>query len=180
MLRRLLSFVVLIWLFGFLWFAIFLPGPHGAAASDAVVVLTGGEGRIARGLQALEQGWSRNLLVAGVDRDVTRAEFAAEYKVSPEVMACCVSLDWESLDTRSNAIEVSRWLARHRYRSVRLITTDWHMRRAAFELEQVKPKGVSIIRDSVPSRPSLQILFLEYHKLLARRLSPIWGGRVRP
>ena len=38
------------------------------------------------------------------------------------------------------------------------------------------PGGVIIVRDAVPSRPSLRTLFLEYHKLLARRLSGLWEG----
>lgn len=176
MLRRLASLGVLIWLFGFLWFAIFLPRPMGGAKSDAVAVLTGGEGRIARGLAALDKGWSRKLLVAGVDRDVKRREFAVEYGVSAATMKCCVTLDHDSYDTSTNALEVSRWLARHKFGSVRLITSDWHMRRAAYELDQAKPEGVAVIRDPVASRPSLQILFLEYHKLLARRVSWLWEG----
>ncbi len=175
MLQRLASLMVLIWMIGFLWFAIFLPRPMAGGSSDAVVVLTGGGGRIARGLEALDKGWSRRLLVSGVDRDVKRGEFAAEYEVSVATMKCCVTLEYESYDTRSNALEVSRWLARNDIETVRLVTSDWHMRRAAYELEQAKPAGVSVIRDPVSSQPSLQILFLEYHKLLARRLSRLWG-----
>ena len=48
------------------------------------------------------------------------------------------------------------------------ITTDWHMRRAAFDLAAALPDDIVIVRDAVPSRPSLRILFLEYNKLLAR------------
>ncbi|MDG2003016.1 MAG: YdcF family protein [Novosphingobium sp.] len=176
MLRRLLSLGLLVWLFGFLWFAILLPGPHGDAKTDAAVVFTGGEGRIARGLDAVGEGWTTKLLVSGVDKEVKLKEFAVEYEVSSATMKCCVTLDYESYDTHSNALEAARWLALHKYDSVRLITTDWHMRRAAYELDKAKPAGVSVIRDSVASRPSLKILFLEYHKLLARHLSRLWGG----
>jgi hypothetical protein len=60
-------------------------------------------------------------------------------------------------------------------RSVRLVTTDWHMRRATFDLWVVAPKGLVIVRDAVPSRPSLKILFLEYNKLLARIVAWLVG-----
>jgi len=176
MLYRLTSFAVLAWLFGFMWFAILLPEPHGSGKSDVVVVFTGGEGRIARGLEALRESWARQLLVSGVDKEVKPGEFAAKYQVSAATMKCCVTLEYESYDTSSNALEASRWLARHKFHSARLITTDWHMRRAAYELGEAKPAGVSIIRDSVASRPSLQILLLEYHKLLARRVSHLWDN----
>jgi uncharacterized SAM-binding protein YcdF (DUF218 family) len=175
MLRRILALLVLLWVIGFLWFAIALPQPAAAERTDAVVVLTGGEGRIARGLHVLRKGWSRRLLVSGVDREVKPLEFAAEYRVEPALMACCVALGFQSVDTRSNAAETAQWIARNRIRSVRLITTDWHMRRSATEFGGRLPDDVAVIEDAVPSRPSFRILFLEYNKLLASRLLQIWN-----
>jgi uncharacterized SAM-binding protein YcdF (DUF218 family) len=168
MLRRLVSSLLLVWLMGFVWFAIALPRPHEGGKSDAVVVLTGGGGRIGRGLEALEKGWANQLLVSGVDREVREREFQAEYKVPAALMACCVTLGFQSVDTRSNAAETAHWIARNKFRSVRLVTTDWHMRRAAMELAAQVPGHIDLIRDAVPSQPSLRILFLEYNKLLAR------------
>lgn len=174
MVRRAFSLIVLAWLLGFLWFAIALPQPRNGGRTDAVVVLTGASGRIARGLEALDKGWAKQMLVSGVDREVRPREFQAEYDVPARLMRCCVTLGFESVDTQSNARETADWLLRHKIRSVRLVTTDWHMSRAAYELGRMMPDGVVIVRDAVPSRPSLRTLFLEYHKLLARRLSGLW------
>ena len=168
MIRRVLSLLLLVWLIGFVWFAVALPQPHEGGRSDAVVVLTGGGGRIGRGLEALEKGRARRLLVSGVDREVRPGEFQAEYEVPPALMACCVTLGFESVDTRSNAQEAAGWIADNKFRSVRLVTTDWHMRRAAMELTAKVPGDVELIRDAVPSQPSFRTLFLEYNKLLAR------------
>jgi uncharacterized SAM-binding protein YcdF (DUF218 family) len=168
MLRRVVSLVVLIWLLGFIWFALALPQPRENTKSEAVVVLTGGGGRIDRGLEALHRGWARRMLVSGVDREVRASEFEAEYKVPPPLMTCCITLGFQSVDTRSNAREAVHWIAANRFKSVRLVTTDWHMRRAAMELGWMLPEEVVLIRDAVPSQPSLRILFLEYNKLLAR------------
>lgn len=176
MFRRLASLVVLAWLFGFMWFAIALPQPEGKAQTDAVIVYTGGPGRIDRGLEALREGWAEKMLVSGVDREVRPAEFRAEYDASSKLMDCCVTLGFQSYDTRSNAREAARWLAENHVSSVRLITTDWHMRRAAYELGREKPEDIAVIYDAVPSEPSLYILFLEYHKLLARHLYRLWEG----
>ena len=175
MLRRLVSLLLIAWALGFAWFALLLPQPLGPGRSDAVVVLTGGEGRVARGLEAVERGWAKRLLVAGVDSEVRRREFVAEYDVSLARMACCVTLDRASVDTRSNARETAKWIAANKVRSVRLVTSDWHMRRAAWEIERAAPTGTEIARDAVPTRPKLRILFLEYHKLLARRIGAIVG-----
>lgn len=174
MFRRTASFLVLLWLFAFLWFAVSLPRPLEGGKTDAAVVLTGGEGRIPRGLTALRKGWTRQLLISGVDREVKPREFQAEYKVPGRLMECCVTLGYQSYDTRSNAREVSDWLIEHKARSVRLITTDWHMRRAVYELDQTRPPGITVLTDSVASEPSLRILFLEFHKVLARRLLDLW------
>jgi uncharacterized SAM-binding protein YcdF (DUF218 family) len=166
--------MVIAWALGFVWFAGVPPQPIGAGRSDAAIVLTGGEGRIARSLAVLGRGWVRKVLVAGVDSEVRPREFAAEYNVTAATMACCLTLDRISVDTRTNAREAAAWIAANKVRSVRLITSDWHMRRAAWELEQAAP-DVEISRDAVRSKPALRILFVEYHKLLARRFAQVFG-----
>lgn len=177
MIRRIVSLALLVWLLGFVAFAVTLPRARQGGKTDAVIVLTGGGGRIDRGLEALRRGWSRRMLVSGVDREVRPGEFAAEYEVPAALMACCVALGFEAVDTRSNAREVAHWIRANRLRSIRLVTTDWHMRRAALELGQQLPGGVAVIRDAVPSQPSFRTLFLEYHKLLARGAITLWGRR---
>jgi uncharacterized SAM-binding protein YcdF (DUF218 family) len=170
MFRRVLSFVFLVWVIGFLWFVVSLPRPaEDAVSTDAVIVLTGGPGRIARGLDVLAGGQADKLLVSGVDPEVRPQEFAAEFGVSPRMMACCVTLGFAAVDTRSNASETAKWVAQNEVRSLRLVTTDWHMRRAAGELYRTLPATVTVVRDAVPSQPNMGTLFLEYHKLLASR-----------
>lgn len=177
MIRRLVSALLILWAIGFTWFAIALPQPAPGEKAEAVVVLTGGSGRILRGIEALDRGWAPHLFVSGVYREVKPGEFAAEYKVAAQRMACCVTLGYESTDTHSNAQEISRWAERGKLRSIRLVTNDWHMRRAAFEVRRAAPAGLTVIEDAVPSRPSFRTLFVEYHKLLARRLVPGWSGK---
>jgi uncharacterized SAM-binding protein YcdF (DUF218 family) len=176
MLKRLLILILLAWALGFAWFALALPQPREGGKTDGVIVLTGGDGRVARGLTVLGKGWARRLLVSGVDREVKPQEFVAAYKIAPAQMACCITLGFESVDTRSNAREAARWIAANKLHSVRLVTTDSHMRRAAYELDLMKPKGVTVIRDAVASQPSLETLFSEYHKLLARHVAQTFGG----
>ena len=176
MIRRIASAFLLVWAFGFIWFAVALPRPAGAGTADAVVVLTGSSSRIDRGLEVLRKGWAKRMFVSGVNREVRRHEFAIEYGVSAQMMACCVALGFESVDTRSNAQEIARWAAHEKIRSIRLVTNDWHMRRAAFELSVALGKDITVTQDAVTSLPSFQTLFLEYHKLLARRISRIGGA----
>ena len=50
------------------------------------------------------------------------------------------------------------------------------MRRAALELDSALPDGERVVRDAVRTQPSLWILFLEYHKLLATWFVRAWPG----
>jgi uncharacterized SAM-binding protein YcdF (DUF218 family) len=165
--RRAISVLLVAWAIGFVWFAVFLPQPAGPARTDAIVVPTGSGGRIPRGLALLADGAAPRMLVTGVDAEVRPREFAVEYKVSDRLMAWCVTLGFAALDTRGNARETADWVAQHKVRSIRLVTSDWHMRRAALELGEVLPPGEVVLRDAVRTEPSLWILFLEYHKLIA-------------
>lgn len=174
MIRRIASIVLIGWALGFVLFAVTLPQAAGKAGTDGVVVLTGGKGRVDRGLEVLRQGWARRLLVSGVGREVKPHEFAVEYSVGTPLMACCVTLGYEAVDTRSNARETAAWVQREKIRSLRLVTSDWHMRRSAMELRRALPPGIAVIEDAVPTHPSLSTLFLEYHKLLARIAAPLW------
>ncbi|WP_353228961.1 YdcF family protein [Novosphingobium sp.] len=166
--RRLLSLLVLAWLLGFIWFALLLPRPAEDVHTDAVIALTGASGRIARGLDVVRAGQAQRMLVSGVDSEVTAAHFATEFGVSPALLACCVTLGYASFDTWSNAQEAAAWIARYHVRSVRLVTTDWHMRRAVFDLRLAGPKQLIIVEDAVRSHPSIKVLFVEYNKFIAR------------
>ena len=84
------------------------------------------------------------------------------------LMLQLVDLGSEAVDTRSNAEETRRWMTRRGYTSLRLVTSDYHMRRAAYELRSDLPDA-RIIEDAVPTRPSLLLLFKEYNFYLVRR-----------
>lgn len=176
MIKRATAFLFILWALGFAWFGLFLPRPLDDKRTDAVVVLTGGPKRIDRGLEVLARDWSPRMLIAGVDREVRPNELAAEYDIPEEEMACCISLGNESVDTRSNGMEVARWVARREVRSIRLITTDWHMRRARYEIANaIGDDDIVVYADPVVSEPSLKTLFLEYHKLILRHMAGLIG-----
>lgn len=165
--RRILALPLIAWALGFIWFAVALPQPAPQSRTDAIVVPTGSGGRIERGLEMLQAGAARQMLVTGVDASVRPGEFVAEYAVPQRVMDCCVTLGFSALDTRGNARETAQWLDERDYTSLRLVTADWHMRRAAAELQDQLPDNISVLRDAVRSQPSLGTLFVEYHKLIA-------------
>jgi uncharacterized SAM-binding protein YcdF (DUF218 family) len=178
MIRRILSLAFVGWFLGLFWFAVFLPGPAGKEETDAVVVLTGGSGRFDQAMDALQAGRAKRMLVSGVDPKVRRAELEEAQHIPRKLSRCCIDLDKASVDTISNARETARWLKGHGFGSVRLVTSDWHMRRAELELVHAIGPGVRIVPDAVPSNPSLTQLFKEYNKLLARFIALELGERL--
>ncbi len=165
-LTRLVAFALLLYLFGYAAFAVMLPRPAGDQRTDAIVVLTGGSGRLERGFDLVERGVSRRLLISGVERTVRPGELAAAYDVDPELFECCITLGRESFDTRSNADEIARWVQRRRIRSIRLVTNDLHMSRAGYELRKRVGDDLSIVPDAVPTEPDFGQIFVEYNKYL--------------
>lgn len=169
MIARLVAIPVLLWAIGFVLFVAMLPGPAEEQKTDAIVVLTGGPGRIQRGISLLQAGKAKRMLVSGVDRRVKPHELAAEYDAPRRLFDRQIDLGHESVDTRTNAAEAADWLGKRGYRSVRLVTTDWHMARARFDLRQAVGPDVSVIADAVPSEPQLVPLLKEYNKYVLRR-----------
>lgn len=175
MIWRIAILVPVAWALGFAAFMLSLGKPLDGRKTDGIVVVTGASGRIDRGLAVLRAGDAERMLVSGVDPDVRPGEFAAQYRIDRKLFANSIDLGWQAVDTRSNADETRKWVARHQYKSVRLVTSDWHMPRARLELSHQLP-GVEVIGDGVPSHVGFAMLFREYHKYLVRRLALLVGA----
>ena len=181
MIARLVGLLAIAWCLGFAAFMLALPRPLEGTTTDAIVVPTGGPGRIDRGLDLLARHQAKRLLVTGVAPGVGAADLAREYRAPPALFACCVDLGADAVDTRSNAEETAAWVRRHRYTTVRLVSSDWHVRRARMELRAVMAPNTVVLVDGVPSSPRLTMLIAEYNKLILRRVA-LWigiGGGVR-
>ena len=175
MIVRFGSLLLILYALGFLLFGVTLaaPAPANTKPTDAIVVITGGEGRIEHAVEMLAQHKGKRLLIAGADPSVTKADLVPRVQGRRRLLQCCVDLGSESVDTRSNAEEARRWLDKKKYRSARLITSDWHMRRAAYEFDRQLGGKVVIVEDAVKSEPNFMTLFAEYNKYLLRRLA-VW------
>jgi uncharacterized SAM-binding protein YcdF (DUF218 family) len=175
MIRRVIASLLLLYALGYALFAVMLPRPADLRQTDAIVVLTGARGRIDRGLDLLEQGKAKRMLISGVARTVKPIELAIQSGRDRKLFECCIDLGRESVDTRSNAEETARWLAKHKFRTVRLVTTDWHMPRASFELSRRTGDKGEILDDALASDPNFRQLFTEYNKYLLRRAAVVIG-----
>jgi uncharacterized SAM-binding protein YcdF (DUF218 family) len=175
MIARLASFLLIVWALGFALFAVTLgkPAKADATPTQAIVVLTGGKYRIEHAAKLLGQGKGERLLISGADPSVRKEDLVRRLGGKRSLFACCVDLGSESVDTRSNAEETRRWLEQRHYTSLRLVTSDWHMRRARYEFRHVLGAKFRIVFDAVKTEPGLMVLFGEYNKYLLRRMS-VW------
>ena len=164
----------MLYLLGFILVSVTLGSNAAATRTDAVVVITGGSGRIERGIEVLGNRQAKRMLISGTDPSVTKADLVRRLGGQKKLVECCVDLGSESVDTRSNAEEAKRWLDRHRYRSFRLVTSDWHMRRARYEFRRVMKGRYEVLPDAVKTEPRFTTLFGEYNKLLLRRIAVVF------
>jgi X-X-X-Leu-X-X-Gly heptad repeat protein len=166
---RLGAVVVLLWLAGFAWFALTLPvAVPLAVTTDAVVVLTGGAGRLARGVAALAAGSAQRMFVSGVGEHIGKAALAGSVGAPLKLLNARADLGYAAVDTRSNAVETTAWTVRHGYKSLRLVTSAQHMKRARLELAAQMPPSVVIVEDAVPAEAGADSTAREYSKYLLR------------
>ena len=115
-----------------------------AYAADGIAVLTGGTSRIDQAMKLLAQRKAKRVLITGVYRTTTEEELKQLASQGDQYFACCVDIDKEARNTIDNATETSQWVAQHRYSSIIVVTSNYHMPRALAELGRVLP-GVTLI-----------------------------------
>jgi uncharacterized SAM-binding protein YcdF (DUF218 family) len=125
---------------GFLWFIWRVPADEVALDrnADGIVALTGGASRIADAIELLASGRGKRLLISGAYRATNSKEIS---RLNPEYerwVRCCVDFD-RSLNTLGNAIETKRWAERRGFRSLIVVTSNYHMPRALAEIAHQLP-----------------------------------------
>jgi uncharacterized SAM-binding protein YcdF (DUF218 family) len=174
----LLLLAVVLLLIGFLLFADSLEREHRdpERSADGIAVLTGGVSRIDEAMKLLARHKAKRLLITGVNRTTTTEELKQLSSQGDQYFSCCVDIDYEARNTIDNATETSQWVARHRYGSVIVVTSNYHMPRALAELQRVMPEVTLIPYAVVDNNVHLdhwwtypgttRLLFSEYVKYL--------------
>jgi len=108
--------------------------------ADAIVVLTGGYQRIDQAVELLQKGAGKRLLISGVHPTTTPKQIRRMTQASPELFTCCVDVGYDALDTIGNAQEASNWIHQRGYKSVLVVTNNYHMPRSLAELALAMPR----------------------------------------
>jgi uncharacterized SAM-binding protein YcdF (DUF218 family) len=174
--------LLVVWSVGLVWFARHagrLPADDGTT-TDAVVVLTGGSGRLAAGLAVLAEERAEKLFVSGVYHGVEVAELLALSRRAPGELECCIVLGYSAGNTAGNARETADWVRAQGYRSLRLVTSDYHMPRSLVEFRRWLPETEIVAHPVSSARVHLDewwqwpgtatLIVSEYNKFLVSLL----------
>jgi uncharacterized SAM-binding protein YcdF (DUF218 family) len=158
--------------------------PASVPRTDAIVVVTGGSQRVgdAIGLLGAERG--SRLLISGVNEKIGREELAKLNPSARELLTCCVDLDYRARNTIGNAIETRRWVRQHDFRSLLVVTSNYHMPRTLAEFAHAMPNvrfvPHPVVTDQIDTSGwwnqwrTVRVLVPEYAKYLVARLRGVF------
>lgn len=149
--------------------------PSSGKEADAILVLTGGENRIAEGFRAWKEGKGKELFILGAGREATLSSILpAGTEVSPaELMR--IHIEGWSETTLENAFSAKSAVVSQGYREVILVTSDYHVPRAYLALRKVLPPGVSISVIPVVSNWRRKGAWLRLPRLFLVEGCKYWG-----
>lgn len=137
--------------------------------ADCAVVVTGGPGRVREGFDLLAHGQVHKLIISGVHPQATLREIFPQWPYYGSLRVEDVVLERRSLTTYGNAVQSLPLIEAMRCRSLVLVTSHVHMRRAFKTFRQMFPQEIMILTRSVSSGavpPRWADLFIEAVKSL--------------
>ena len=110
--------------------------------SNNLVVLTGGTNRIKQTLKlfVIENSKQYNLLISGAGKGFNKkivSTFLPKTDFYKKKLNCCIFIENKSKNTISNATETYKWVRKNNFKSITLITSDYHMQRALVEFKKI-------------------------------------------
>jgi len=154
-----------------------LPGPP-AGSADAIIVLTGGGGRIAEGFKAWKAGAAWDFCILGTGRNTKLTQLLPEADTLSEFELSRIHTEGWSGNTIENAFSAKTLVEDRKYSSIILVTSDYHIPRAYYVFRKELPPGVdiSVIRVGTESgKPSAMWRWLRRHFVEGWKC---WGYRI--
>lgn len=112
--------------------------PEEIAPVDVIVVLTGGQGRLREAVQFLQNGKGKYLFVSGTAPKAQLLDILKANRIDSlsETIHQKILLGDESRSTQENASEIRRAIEKLDAKSILLVTSNYHMRRALLLIQE--------------------------------------------
>ncbi len=182
--KRTFLYLVLFLIAGFFWWVVFLfntlpknyyhPEESNLNIDKvAIVVLTGGKGRIEKGIQLLVSKKAKKLFISGVFLGTDlKTKYNQDQKFS-NLYNCCVSYGERAKNTLENAHEVKKWLIKNdEIKKIILVSSYYHLPRSLIIFEKTLPNRQIVILPAQKKKDisenfffHIKLMFFEYFKV---------------
>jgi uncharacterized SAM-binding protein YcdF (DUF218 family) len=169
--------LTLLWTAGLIRFADSIPKliEEPTRYTDAIIVLTGGSGRLEEGLTLLELNMANMLFVSGVYQGIDVKTLFKMFKRNRRGLESRISLG-TAINTLGNAMETADWFRGKGFKTMRLVTSAYHMPRSLIEFKHAMPNTQIIAHPVFPAHVKVdewwawsgtaELIASEYNKFL--------------
>lgn len=115
-----------------------------SAPIDGLVVATGGQLRIQKGVELLAGGKADRMLISGVGKGITKELLKENLAISnrqARFFDCCVEIEFTATDTNGNAQATFEWMQKHALDDILLVSANYHLPRAELIFKQYLPEN---------------------------------------
>jgi len=188
-------FLTGIWTIGLVRFANDIPEriADPKSKTDAIIVLTGGSGRLDAGLELLARNHAGKLFVSGVYQGLDVRNLLQLARRQPKDLEARIGIG-NAVNTKGNATESAEWVKQQDIKSLRLVTAAYHMPRSLLEFRHAMPDLTVVPNPVFPKHVkqdqwwawpgTANLIISEYNKFLMawvrHRSDRFFGAPARP
>ena len=174
--KAIILITFILWIGGFCLFAYKINHFNTDATknTDAIIVLTGGRNRIYEASKLFNDKKAKHLFISGVAKDITLENIQNTQNIKITDFHN-VEIGHNADNTVENADEATAWIKNNNIKSIRLVTSNYHIYRSLIEFRK-KLKDTEILPHPVYSEyiekkwwtswQTFSLIFKEYNKLL--------------
>ena len=172
-----------LWVCGLVYFYSSIPTEKTELTNkaDAIIVLTGGNDRIAEGVRLLAERKADKLLISGVNKqsefsDLISVQGVDDLLAVGATLTNKISLGRKAVNTVGNAKETKEWADENNVNSIILVTANYHMPRSLVEFRKLMPDSEIVAYPVFPkdfdkskwqeNKTTRDLIIREYHKYL--------------
>ncbi len=155
---------------GLIMFLLSLPSDNqnfSIDKTDGLVIFTGGSKRIDTALALVADGYSKPVLISGVNPQVTKEFLLSGLSKENQRL---ITLDYQSKSTKDNVNATNEWVKKLKLKSVGLITSFYHIPRSMLYWKRSGQYTNVSLYPVFPEKMPLSFMFREYHKYILTTL----------